>query len=604
MSSLVSSMSATMTRLQMNKQEQSHKHRILRRFLRQNEVQHDIAVKTERSLAQWYVQKNDWIAFKDVEALNQISASVRAALKQELYEKHLVSHSFFRMVAMIHKDIMQQTCSECVERVDLAPADELFSCGEEATGAYLVIHGSFQYTQADAAVDVLGGRWLSEASLWCSWLHVGSLKAVSSGHLLTVNAERFLKVATRHRVLREVVSEYGRAFHTRTVMSGPPQSPWPSDLEVALADYAEIVVSMSQSLKVMISLLALRHLPGRFLNFKQNRHAALAQEVAGGRCTLIQKGTGEVERLVMLATLRIQRKDGMRLVRLAELVEDGAHISMEVACKAPGSKLRPKELPQDAANRIVVSEFAPFAANMRLTGVHRQVESSMSSKYNVQTRYCKTFCMMSLIGDGPHEEAVERSTTRNDRPSFRPSSMSLGGGFRVHQQRSRTAGSAVFSQRASAQWMKKQSLEAAWKLVGWEVRVLLGPPRNKDARRIAPQDSGPSSYVYAWLPEAQFALFATPEGEQALRAVLASVDFAGLLEARAEEGPSAWLVASASQPPALVQNASGPSALVSNVTVIKQAAPEATSVSEAQAGAWMSESTESSAASDVWFAPM
>merc|ERR1712108_7967 len=114
-----------------------------------------------------------------------------------------------------------------------------------------------------------------------------------------------------HSLIRSITKDYAGQFYARIISAVPPVADWPNDVVVPFAQHSDIVQSMNIELRTIMGLAALE---------RSGSHctSALIEEVRNGKSTVIQTGTGEVERVVSLATLRIERFDGCSFVSLGK----------------------------------------------------------------------------------------------------------------------------------------------------------------------------------------------------------------------------------------------------------------------------------------------
>ena len=152
-----------------------------------------------------------------------------------------------------------------------------------------------------AQVRVDPDCWVSEAARWPEWTHVGTLEATQQCDFLSVRQEGLLLTLGRHVALRQVTCEYAQKFHSCIASSSAAHRP--TDLEVPGTDFEEILIDLSDEVKLLVAGIAfeaLRSLAWFWSGF--NPHD-LCQEVVKGLCLLFVNREGQVERLVRVAAL-------------------------------------------------------------------------------------------------------------------------------------------------------------------------------------------------------------------------------------------------------------------------------------------------------------
>lgn len=404
-SSLVSSMSATMVRLQMQTRENTKKLRVLRIFLRQNNIKSMLAIRIEKQAAK-RTAKKPRVKENEVEALEYLTASMRRGLHAEMYGKHLESLPFFRLCFNLHIPVMEQLCNEGVRVLHIEARDELFTPNTETDDAFFVAghkRATMVYLQTpdsspvrvETKQSVGVDTWVCEVALYCHWTHVGSLTAETDCLILALNAEHVLNILGSHVILWDLTLEYGDIFHHRVTTANSALIGWPDDLQVPMADFTAIVGSMHRGLQVLVGQVAVQlakkevaRSMGGLLGIG-NHFEQLEQEVLGGQSIVVQSGSGELERLVFLVTARVHRSsDDKVLYRVGKLDREAR--SAVPGCKLPGSKQQAGEEPDDAIRRIFEGELASLMSSLVLQEVQKLEELKKSKKFGLNTRYIKT----------------------------------------------------------------------------------------------------------------------------------------------------------------------------------------------------------------------
>lgn len=232
-SSFVSMLTASMGALKNLSSDESRQFWLLRRYLRDWSVSRHVGLRIQRYLEYVYNQQRQRVQGKDVQLLVLLSKPLRDELTHETLAVHLKHHQLF-----YHCDTRMRVFSSALSEVSLARSDTLFSCGEQAAAMYFVGVGVFQYQLGeydeqngskgsssshepqDAAQhesehdpeDVVEGQWISEAALWCPWLHMGDLQADTECKVVTINASTFGDHIKQNKPMFVSLCRYAESF--------------------------------------------------------------------------------------------------------------------------------------------------------------------------------------------------------------------------------------------------------------------------------------------------------------------------------------------------------------------------------------------------------
>lgn len=433
----ISSLSATMVEFQMLTKDKKEKIRTLRTYLRENNVEREMAFLVQQQAAERLAKKAH-LTEKDVHALSLISASLRNELKFDICHRHIIRHPLWRLYVNMDASMAQNFCSQCVKFIFPMPHDDIFVPGTMTDCCYFVIRGKLMYTQEAGSSMVVGmkktpvgeGQWLSEAAMWSHWTHVGTLEAETECQLTVVQANKLDQVLQRNRLLREITFEYCKQFHTRITSAKPPNAPWPNDLDVPFTEYGHIVVSMDQGMQLSIGLDAIDN-AGASWNWHRGRKEMglekLKKELEAGKSTVTVNGNGDVERIVLVVAIRLEREDGYIFTQLAKK-EDSEIVAN---CQFPGGKQEYGELTGDAVQRILW-RLGLTESDITIKDMHRTSEWKDSAEYGVRTKYLRTLCHAELLTDiGASKMTRCRTTSSQTRNSLRSSAASKAPNFRL-----------------------------------------------------------------------------------------------------------------------------------------------------------------------------
>jgi len=526
-STLISSLSAAMMDYQMRHKDRRDKLRGLRQYLRENEVEQRVAMPVQKQVEQRLLQQ-DPLSEAEVPALQLLSSALRVQLRFEIQRAALSTHPMLSLWIRLDTPWMQATCAKCVSFVLRMPRDDIFVAGEQAAGAYTVVHGEIAYTQRpeNSPVDEEEfsrhsvGEWLCEAALWTHWQHVGSAEAVCQSTLLLIDPA-VLGSCMKMGVVQDIAGQYCDQFHKRAVSAGPPHTPWPNDVHVPFTDYSDLVLGMSPTAQQAIGEDAVDQLLSKGASMTRGSALEkLRREVQTSKSIVVVTGTGDIVRVVSLVVLRCVRQDGMMLAQIGKL--EGSEVTG--SCQLPGLKCEREELVSETLDRLMESRLQRLNGLVELRSAKREVTEKESKEYGVQTRYTRTVCQATLLDDAaaPSGGAVMRAEPRLPHT---PSSPHVG---RIKSIR-KAPNNEMMTATQSANTMSPA------------LRTYLA--KVQDEVFTMPGANGTPN-IFAWLTPADFDYFSSPAGDSMLKTVQRWIDIeeGGQEHSSSEEGHHDFVV--------------------------------------------------------------
>lgn len=413
---LVSSISATMVRLQTIRHDRDQKLRTLRQFLRQHVIDQRVSVMVMRQFTE-RTNKRRYLRIDDVPAVAALSQALRMELRSEIFGVHFNTHPLFRLWSRLHDHTMLRCCAEAVGINNLGTGDQLFNFGADANSAFMVISGDLHYSFAgsnDALSRSVGaGSWLCELALWCRWVHAGRLQATSNCHIFSVHAKQLHVIMRANPAIKDITESYVLQFHAQLPSMHELTKGAQGDLQLRDIDYHMIVLSMPTHLRKIIGGLAMEVLQskkawevwGGLVDRKNGIFAnqalrKLAQEVSADVSVIVEDGHGHIERVVAVTSLRLARCDGCLFVCLGSVGQQGA---ISVDGKFPGCKHAPGRCHQHAIRKVLDSGLSPIRECIELVRVERDVVYGESKQYCVRTSYRRTLHHANFVPDNNEE---------------------------------------------------------------------------------------------------------------------------------------------------------------------------------------------------------
>jgi len=196
-SMFVSSLTTSMTRLQIITSQQSSQLSTLRRFLMDRNISRPLAARVQQNAQYALMEQKKDIPESSVELLAIISHPLLVELHFEIYSQVLLEHHFFQCYNHINPGGVSKVCHTAVKLFTMYQGDVLFTDFEvpSVKRMYFLVSGTINYTQPRRLPLAAGkGQWLSEAILWTHWTHCGTTRAGSTARLLSLDAETFQSV--------------------------------------------------------------------------------------------------------------------------------------------------------------------------------------------------------------------------------------------------------------------------------------------------------------------------------------------------------------------------------------------------------------------------
>jgi len=211
----ISSITSSMTRLQMISGNKTEMFAMLRQFLEENSISRRLQARLERNAHHAYRQYERTTPEIEIELLKLVSEPLRVELHFELYASTLSTNPFFGIYEKTHPAAIRRVCHNAVSTMFLAMGDVLFVEGEapQIPQMYFILRGTVSYKREAREVQKLNqGAWFAEPVLWCSWTHCGVLRAEADAQLLVLDAVTFQSIAPQITAKAFAVCSYALAY--------------------------------------------------------------------------------------------------------------------------------------------------------------------------------------------------------------------------------------------------------------------------------------------------------------------------------------------------------------------------------------------------------
>ncbi|CAE8648066.1 unnamed protein product [Polarella glacialis] len=220
---LVSSITSSLTRLEIATAKVSGKLNSLKRYLNDNDISSHVSMRVQRNATYALQEQQKRTPEAEVELLSLISEPLRVELNFEMRMPHLKCHPFFEFYGMLCPTLMRQVCHTCLCRLSPSRGDVLFSAQEdsEQQAMFVVANGRLNYYRmneldhgySNSVPEVLReGDWAAEQVLWTNWTHRGMLRAKTDCVIITLQARSFHSITQNFQSNLFYPILYGQAF--------------------------------------------------------------------------------------------------------------------------------------------------------------------------------------------------------------------------------------------------------------------------------------------------------------------------------------------------------------------------------------------------------
>jgi len=493
-SSLVSILSMTTLQYREVDKERYTMMHVLHEFLTQHDVEVATRLKITRQVQERVKPRDRTLAEQDVPALLVLSQSLLKELRYQLFSRHLRKHALFQVWEQLHGDSLRKLCGEGCRFTVLPPEDELFAFGHTSHAGYMVVDGKLSYQQdssdglveEDTHILVTNGEWLSDATWWCHWVHVGTACSTSATTLVHVPPEVVLTTMARDASVNSVSVAYGLRLHARMT---EPENIITTDVVPKSVSFRDMVCVLPRDVHILLGVAALQHLAQKRETQKQIRRLdklgylrALEEEALEGQSLILLDDDGNLHRRVALVVLELVNDNDEVLVELAHHDnEEGS--AWKPSLRLPAEKQMHEETTMDTLKRLLECRMSALTGVL-LEGVAPDLrydeEFHNSEKFGLGTIYLKTYATYKaddevnnvIAGRVEHVGYRSYRSDANRMGSLPAQSQTLGsvpsvGARRLLQERFRTLDRAYLLQgsthRGIYAWMTLEEYEAIQK---------------------------------------------------------------------------------------------------------------------------------------------
>jgi len=193
----VSSLTSSMTQLNIIGSDKTQQLSALRVYLNQNGITHKLALRVQRNAQHALVEQQRAMPESNVELLQLVSIPLQVEIHLQMYTPHLSNHPFFYEYIEVVPQVMRKVCHMGAQISSISAGDVVFSAGEipSEPKMYVVISGMLAYNRGVEEVKVTEREWIAEHVLWTEWVHLGDLISTVDCRLCVLDAVVFQRLA-------------------------------------------------------------------------------------------------------------------------------------------------------------------------------------------------------------------------------------------------------------------------------------------------------------------------------------------------------------------------------------------------------------------------
>jgi len=191
----------------------------MRRFLSQNNVPKDLAIRIEKYLDHKCAQLSEKMRRESVPILKFLSKELDGELQASLTVPHFRVHPLFLRLEEKSSLTLHRLALQAIGHGSYAALDVVFVQDEKSTQMMIPIRGQCQYLSLRSGkfsppeiVDS-GEDWIAEQVLWLThWRHKGTLSAVTAAEFVTMGPSKFADIVCRNPSAFSQAATYAHNF--------------------------------------------------------------------------------------------------------------------------------------------------------------------------------------------------------------------------------------------------------------------------------------------------------------------------------------------------------------------------------------------------------
>eukprot|EP00913_Durusdinium_trenchii_P028109 g26355.t1 len=153
---------------------------LVRRYISERQLSMELAADMLAFIRQRGLGKaKSKVVFSDIKALDSLPQELLAHLQHEVGLPILDTHAMLKHLSVLGSKEMTRLCEKALKESRRIYGEHLFEAGGGGEKMYFILSGRFHYISEqlrdDVTQEVSKGMRCSEASLWLSWEHHGTM---------------------------------------------------------------------------------------------------------------------------------------------------------------------------------------------------------------------------------------------------------------------------------------------------------------------------------------------------------------------------------------------------------------------------------------------
>ncbi|CAK9011906.1 unnamed protein product [Durusdinium trenchii] len=213
-STLLSSMTSLLANISRMRSAEVHEFKMLRRFLADNLIDHDLSHRITRFLQHRYaVQKNVQAVDATPDILELLSKSLKGELQVQRYKECLKEWDLTKELHDCGFPGIFEVRSVALHGLKPemhAVGDVIFAAGSLATTFFFLAKGGFAYSREFSERNPLCCTWVAEMCLWTKWTYAGDLVSKETSRVISVDVDAVSDYLGQVNETRSITSAYAR----------------------------------------------------------------------------------------------------------------------------------------------------------------------------------------------------------------------------------------------------------------------------------------------------------------------------------------------------------------------------------------------------------
>ncbi|CAK9067603.1 unnamed protein product, partial [Durusdinium trenchii] len=218
----VGSINQSLSTLKARSAEDTFQNTLVRRYISERQLSMELAADMLAFIRQRGLGKaKSKVVFSDIKALDSLPQELLAHLQHEVGLPILDTHAMLKHLSVLGSKEMTRLCEKALKESRRIYGEHLFEAGGGGEKMYFILSGRFHYISEqlrdDVTQEVSKGMRCSEASLWLSWEHHGTMTCMDhSSHLFQLDGAQFRKIMVRSDQA-ELCAMYARLFYKNLI---------------------------------------------------------------------------------------------------------------------------------------------------------------------------------------------------------------------------------------------------------------------------------------------------------------------------------------------------------------------------------------------------